>query len=237
MKKIKVKLLPLRCLLFVFSFLCLAMITGNSADELIHWWSIICSICNIITILLLLWICKKENITYKQLLNWEKGNTKVISIVIGIIATLVIGMGGMYIAGFFVYGKFPYMATFMIAPIPLWLAIINIFILPITTTMAEDGLYLGYAMNINKNKWVAILFPAFFYALQHSFIPILFDWKYIVYRLFSFLPLTIIFCYWYYKKRNPIPIMVGHFVINIVTAAQIVVTSASPELFKIMQQM
>ena len=41
------------------------------------------------------------------------------------------GTLGMYLAGFICYGKFPYAAPMMIAPIPLVLAIINCVILPI----------------------------------------------------------------------------------------------------------
>ena len=42
----------------------------------------------------------------------------------------------------------------------------------------------------------------FFYAIQHSFIPMLLDGRYIMYRFLSFLPLTLWICYWYYKNRK-----------------------------------
>jgi membrane protease YdiL (CAAX protease family) len=122
----------------------------------------------------------------------------------------------------------------MLQPIPLALSIINIFILPITTTMAEDGLYLGIGVNQIKNKYIATLFPAFFYALQHSFIPFLLDTKFIIYRFISFFPLTIIFCVYYYRKRDPLPIMIGHFIINIATVIQIFIISMFPTLYESM---
>ena len=74
-------------------------------------------------------------------------------------------------------------APMMIAPIPPYLALINIFILPLTTTIAEDGLYLGYGINGFPSKWAAVFVPAFFYALQHSFIPTIFDVKFMTYLL------------------------------------------------------
>ena len=52
--------------------------------------------------------------------------------------------------------------------------------------------------------------------------------KFIIYRFISFLPLTILFCIYYYRKRNPLPIMVGHFIINIATVFQIFIMSMSP---------
>ena len=122
----------------------------------------------------------------------------------------------------------------MIAPIPLWLAIINVFVLPVSTAFAEEGIYLGCGVNQIKNKYVAILVPAFFFALQHSFIPTLFDIRYIIYRFLSFLSLTIILCWYYHKHRNPLPIMVGHAVIDVATVAQILMTSAIPGFYDMM---
>lgn len=228
-------ILPLRCLLFILSGLLLTLAAQKELSQLTQWWSILVSGCNIVTLIIVLRICKAEQISFKKLINWKKGRTKGREFLVTIIAVVAIGIGGMYLAGFIVYAKFPYLAAMMIAPIPLWLAVINIFVLPITTTIAEDGLYLGYAVNRLNSKWAAVFLPAFFYALQHSFVPLLFDWKYIFYRFLSFLPLTILFCFWYYKKRNPAPIMAGHFAINLATVFQILMTSASPELFEIMK--
>ncbi|GBU28012.1 hypothetical protein R84B8_01569 [Treponema sp. R8-4-B8] len=167
-----------------------------------------------------------------DLINYKKGNTKIWTVIFVSIITLSIGFSGMYLAGFICYDIFPYMPVMMLHPIPIALSIINIFILPITTTIAEDGLYLGIGVNQIKNKYMAILFPAFFYALQHSFIPFLLDTKFIIYRFISFFPLTIIFCIYYYHKRNPLPIMVGHFIINIATVIQIFVMSMFPTLYE-----
>jgi len=112
----------------------------------------------------------------------------------------------------------------------MWLAIANIFVLPITTTLAEDGLYLGI-LNQTGSKFVLIT-SAFFYALQHSFIPLLPDPSFRAYRFLSFLPLTVIMCVWYSKTKNPLPFMVGHFIINLATIAQIVLVSAMPGIFE-----
>lgn len=219
-------IMSLRIILFIFIGLLLMLVTNNSLIELSQWWSIIISIANIITIIVLLKLAHRENITYSKLINWNKNTIKFKNILLMVFAIFIIGMLGMFLAGSLVYFEFPYLAEIMIMPIPLWLAVINAFILPLTTTTAEDGLYLGYSINRISNKWLAILLPAFFYAFQHSFIPLLFDYKYIIYRFLSFLPLTILFCYWYYKKRDPIPIMIGHFLLNTATVIQIIFSSA-----------
>ncbi|MDD2371939.1 MAG: CPBP family glutamic-type intramembrane protease [Firmicutes bacterium] len=228
MKNLKlVFILSFRIILFISVGLLLSLVSNRSLSNLNQWWSIIISIVNFFTLIMLYRLIKKENMSYRKMINWGKSNLKMSVIVFYIFLIILIGMIGMFLAGFLVYGDFPYLAIFMIKPIPFQLALINIFILPLTTTLAEDGLYLGYSVNRINNKWLAILLPAFFYALQHSFIPLLFDFSYMSYRFLSFLPLTIIFTFWYYKKRDPVPIMISHFIINIGTVIQIAIASAN----------
>lgn len=226
-------LLPFRCIFFILFFIIGSFITGKSLDEISNIWSVVASVVNIVTILLLVFLTKKNG-GYAKLINYEKGKTKPKQIVGMIFLVVFVGMGGMYLAGFICYGVIPYAAPMMIAPIPLWLAIINVLLLPVSTALAEDGLYLGCGVNQIKNKYAAVLVPAFFFALQHSFIPVLFDFRYIIYRFLSFLPLTIILCHNYYKKRNPLPIMVGHTVIDVATVVQILMTSAIPGFYEMM---
>lgn len=226
-------LLPFRCIVFALIFIISSVITGKGLYEISNIWSIVASAVNVVTILLLILLTKKKG-GYAKLINYEKGKTKPKQLAGMIFLVVLIGMGGMYLAGFICYGIIPYAAPMMIAPIPLWLAIINVPLLPITTALAEDGLYLGCGVNQIKNKYAAILVPAFFFALQHSFIPTLFDVRYIIYRFISFLPLTVILCHNYHKKRNPLPIMIGHAVIDMATVAQILMTSAIPGFYDTM---
>ena len=226
-------LLPFRCIIFVLIFIIGSLITGKNFDEISNIWSIAARVVNVVTLLLLV-LSTRKNGGYARLINYEKGRTKPKQIVGMIFLVVLVGMGGMYLAGFICYGVIPYAAPMMIAPIPLWLAIINVFLLPVSTALAEDGLYLGCGVNQIKNKYAAVLVPAFFFALQHSFIPTIFDFRYIIYRFLSFLPLTIILCHNYYKKRNPLPIMVGHAVIDVATVVQILMTSAIPGFYEMM---
>lgn len=236
MSKLKF-LLPIRFIMFILIFIIGSYITKNELNDISNWWSIVATIVNIITILLLVFISKKMNIGYLKLINYEKGKTKIKQVIIISLIVLFVGTFGMYLAGFICYGKFPYAAPMMIAPIPLVLAIINFIVLPLTVPFAEDGLYLGCGVNSFKNKYMAIFIPAFFYALQHSFIPTLFDGKYIIYRFLSFLPLTVILCWYYRKHKNPVPIMIGHALIEIASVVMILMTSISPELYQTMLNM
>lgn len=229
-------LLPFRCIIFFLIFIISSAVLNKSLDEISNIWSVVATVVNIITIFILI-LATKKNGGYLKLINYEKGKTSVKQVILITLLVLLVGMGGMYLAGFVCYGVIPYAAPMMIAPIPLWLAVINVVLLPVSTALAEDGLYLGCGVNNIENKYLAILLPAFFFALQHSFIPFLFDIRYIIYRFLSFLPLTIILCIHYHKNRNPLPIMIGHAVIDIATVVQIVLTSAIPGFYDLMCSM
>lgn len=227
-------LLPMRCLLFIFAFSFCCVITQKNLTEISHWWTIIASVINIVTIAVLCSICKHNGTTYCEMIRCQKGKRNIFKGFLFIAVMLMTGIGGMYLAGWLCYGRLPYFAPMMIAPIPPYLAILNIFILPVTTAIAEDGIYLGYGVNSFKSKPAAVLIPAFFYALQHSFIPTIFDMKFITYRFLSFLPLTIWICFQYHKRNSISYIMAGHWVLNMATTVQIVITSFKPEFYNMM---
>lgn len=227
-------LLPIRSIVFLLVFVACSAMAKTEISQIGHWWSMIAVVVNILTILLLVYAAGRKGQSFGQLINYRKGSTRWAAIVFVSLGILVVGMAGMYLAGFLVYGNLFYAPPVMIAPIAKWIAIVNVVLLPVSTTFAEEGLYLGCGVNQIKNKYVAVLVPAFFYALQHCFIPTLFDGRYILYRFLSFLPLTILLCWYYYRKRNPVPIMVGHALIDVATAAQIVATSTIPGFYEAM---
>ena len=226
-------LMPLRSILFILVFLTVSAVTGKDLADISNIWSVAASVINILFVLSLVLITRKQ-VGYLKLINYEKGKTrpKQVFAMIGII--LLVGMAGMYLAGWICYGVIPYAAPMMIAPIPVVPAVINLIVLPVSTALAEDSLYLGCGVRQIENKFVAILVPAFFFAVQHSFIPTLPDVRYIIYRFISFLPLTVILCMHYHKHKNPLSIMIGHAVIDVATAGQILATSVIPGFYEMM---
>ena len=226
-------LLPLRSLIFILVFITVSAVTGKDLSDISNIWSVAASVINILFVLSLVLITRKQG-GYLKLINYEKGKTrpKQVFAMIGII--LLVGMAGMYLAGWICYGVIPYAAPMMIAPIPPVLAVINLIVLPVSTALAEDSLYLGCGVRQFENKLTAIIVPAFFFAIQHSFIPTLPDVRYIIYRFISFLPLTVILCMHYHKHKNPLPIMIGHAVIDVATAGQILATSVIPGFYEMM---
>ena len=225
--------MPLRSLVFIVVFVLISVIASKELQDISNTWSVVASALNIITILALIFMTKNDG-GFKKLINYEKGRTTPKQAIGMSILIVCLGMGGMFLAGFICYGIIPYAPPMMIAPVPVSLAVINLILLPVSTALAEDSIYLGCGVNTIKNRYLSVILPSFFFALQHSFIPTLPDARYMVYRFLSFLPLTIVLCIIYRKQRNPMPIMIGHAIIDLLTAGQILATSAIPGFYEMM---
>ena len=235
-RKILPFLMPARSLIYIAVFILISVIAGKPLREVSSTWSVVASCVSIITIAALIVLTKNVG-GLKKLINYEKGKTSP-KLAIGMsILVLCLGMGGMYLAGFLCYRVIPYGAPVMVAPVPVPLAAVNLILLPVSTAIAENSIYLGCGVNAMKNRYLSVILPAFFFALQHSFIPTLPDIKFMVYRFLSFLPLTIVLCIIYRKNRNPMPIMIGHAVIDLSTAGMIMATSAVPGFYDMMTKL
>lgn len=237
MKKSLPYIMPIfRSVLFIIGGLFFATLSNQSLDDNAKWWPILCILFNIITILVLVLVSKYERSSFKDLINYNKEQINIKNIVIIVVIMLSIGVGGLFAFGFAIYGHIP---TILIQPIPIWIAIINMILLPITIVFAELPLYYGYSFNKIKestgNKLIAMSYIAFFYALQHSFIPLLFDWKYMLFRFLSFLPLLIVLGIMYNKKKALTPLMIGHGFLDLATGIQILISSLFPAIFEVMQ--
>ena len=232
-RKILPFLMPARSLVFIVVFVLISVIARKELQDISNTWSVVASAVNIITVAALIFMTKNDG-GFKKLINYEKGKTTPKQVVGMSVLIICLGMGGMFLAGFLCYGIIPYAPPMIIAPVPAPLAVINLILLPVSTALAEDSIYFGCGVNTIKNRYLSAILPSFFFALQHSFIPTLPDVRYMVYRFLSFLPLTIVLCIIYRKNRNPMPIMIGHAIIDILTAGQILATSAIPGFYDMM---
>lgn len=233
-------LLPVfRTALFIiagFSLILIFPFRGDSLISVSKWWAILTLIVNIITIVIVFLLTRKEGIKYRDLFDYSRNSKmKLKEILFVIIMMLLLGMGGLWTISYVVYGYIP---VTMIQPLPLYAAILVFLFLPITTVLAELPLYLGYCVPrlkaITNNEVISITYPLFFYALQHSFVPLIIDFKHILARFVMFIPLIIMIGIWYYRKKTILPLMIGHGLLDLMTAIQLLLVSIYPSIFDIM---
>lgn len=70
-------LLPIRSIVFVLVFVIGALAAHKHVDEISNWWSIIAVVVNIMNILLLVYAARRNGKTYWELINYQKGKTRL----------------------------------------------------------------------------------------------------------------------------------------------------------------
>lgn len=229
----------LRVILFILAGLLLfawPSFKAKNLSDVSIWWPLYSIVVNIITIGILVYLAKKEGKNYWSLLNLnfdKKQNQKDILIAVPIM--LVLGIGGLLSISYLVYGYMPLTNTH---PLPIWAAITVVILLPVTFVLSEIPFYLGYCAprlkEIGKSELFSIAYPLFFYALQHSFIPLLFDFKHILARFLMFIPLLFMMGIWYNRKKNLIPLMAGHGLLDVFIGIQLLMVSIYPSIYEMM---
>ncbi|MBN2780504.1 MAG: hypothetical protein JXR21_00905 [Candidatus Marinimicrobia bacterium] len=217
--------------------LCLPSFRDKDLNAVAPWWPLICIAVNLITLAVLYRIVKKEGRNLRSLLGERKGaSSRRKDIPIAIALMLVLGLGGLWGFSTLIYGRMPVDG---IQPLPVWAALIVLIFLPLSVVLSELPLYLGYcAAGIRETAGksrLAIIYPLFFYALQHSFIPLLFDVRHMVSRFLIFVPLLIMIGIWYERKRDLLPLMIGHGVLDLFTGIQLLIVSLDPSIYDMMR--
>jgi membrane protease YdiL (CAAX protease family) len=102
--------------------------------------------------------------------------------------------------------------------LPSWAYFYSVLIWWIIWSTTEELTYQSYCLPRLINKYgqlKTLLFIGFFWALQHSFLPLIFDWRYIIWRFVAFFPLVICLIIAYKKTGIITPVIIAHALMDI----------------------
>jgi|SRR5208337_1245396 len=103
--------------------------------------------------------------------------------------------------------------------LPLWGVIYSSSVWWLIWSATEEITYQGYALPrlevLFRSQWKAVAVVGFWWALQHCFIPLVLDWKYIAWRFLAFLPGVVAFALLYLRVRRLSPFIVAHWPMDI----------------------
>jgi uncharacterized protein len=127
-------------------------------------------------------------------------------------ACLVFILGGVYAAGWLVYGA-PSQPYFF-GPLPLPAALYGVLVFPFIWGLTEQMTYNGYLLPrfqvLCRSTSAAIAMVAFVWSLQHAFMPLTFDARFMVFRLLSSVPESIFVTLLYLRLRRLVPLAISH---------------------------
>ena len=127
-------------------------------------------------------------------------------------ACLVFILGGVHAAGWLVYGSLtpPYFS----GPLPLPAALYGVLVWPFIWGLTEQMTYNGYLLPrfqiLCRSTSLAIAMVAFVWSLQHVFMPLTFDARFMAFRLSSSVPESIFVTLVYLRLRRLIPLAISH---------------------------
>lgn len=186
-----------RSVLFIIAQAVIALVlaaTGavNPWQAAAGWWTFMAILANVASIFLLVYVFRLEGKRFLDILRFRREGRG--SDLLYLLATVVIGLPlaaiPMNILAAVLFGD-PLIPTHMMfQPLPLWAFILS-FLFPLTIAFAELPTYFGYVMprlaDQLKNGWSAWGLASFFLGIQHSFLPLIFDGRFFVWRLGAYM--------------------------------------------------
>jgi membrane protease YdiL (CAAX protease family) len=130
--------------------------------------------------------------------------------------SLVFILGGVYAAGWVLYGTLT--QPFVFAPLPLPAALYATLVFPFIWGLVEQMTYNGYLLPrfqvLCRSTVLAVAIVAFVWSLQHAFMPLTLDPRYMLFRFVSSIPSSIFMTLMYLRLRRLLPLAIAHALMN-----------------------
>ncbi len=184
------------------------------------WWSVYGTLVDIGCLALMARLTRAESIGIRDLigrirLRWGR------DVLVGIGYFLLIFpvfLGGSFLSSLLVYGSWdPQRNLYLLAvrALPLWGVIYSLTVWWMISPATEETTYQAYALPrieaLSGHSWVAVLIVVFWWTLQHCALPLIPDWRYVVFRFVAFLPGVLLLTLIYLRTRRLPPIIVAHW--------------------------
>lgn len=211
-----------QCIFFVIF---LMMRDSSPWEQAANWWPFSVTFTNIVCVFLLRKLYGLENRKFKDFFVFERGTIAKSILMMSII--LIICMPIAFLPnlalGSLLFGDMNVAVDLFYRPLPIIAAWIAFFSFPMTMPFGELTVYFGYVMPrlevITKRKWVAVMLPVLFLSFQHAALPLLFDLRFVVWRLFMFLPFAFFLAIIVRWKPKLFPyILISHFLIDVMSS-------------------
>ena len=165
--------------------------------------------------LALLWrFTRREGIGLFDLVGFERsrlGRDLLLGLAL-IPASLLFIFGGTYAGGWIVYGAVQ--QPYFLGGLPLWASLYGVLVFPFLWGLTEQMTYNGYLLPrfqvLSRSTSVAVAVVAFVWAMQHAFMPLTFDAKFMAYRLLASVPNSLFETLLYLRLRRVVPFALSH---------------------------
>lgn len=175
-------------------------LAGSTAawESAANWWPYVVSAANLICLVVLIWLFRKEGRRYWDLFKIRRQFLKSDLLVLGGLLVLLGPIGYLPNVGLarLLFGDPQSTLDLILRPLPLWAAYTSLLVFPVTQGLVELVTYFLYAMPELERRglpgWGALSLASIFLALQHVAVPLLFNLPFIIWRGLMFLPFALL---------------------------------------------
>lgn len=199
------------------------------------WWPLVAVVVSVLTAVLLAWAAGREGLRYRDLLSIRRDTRR--GDLLGALVVFLLSGPPAYLPmqwlSTALFGDPQAAPALMFRPLPPGWAGFLFVAFPLSVALTELPAYFGYAMPrllaldgaadsgsfVRDSLARGVLLPVFFLAAQHATLPLLFDWRFIVWRLGMFLPFALLVGVALRRRPTLMPyLMAGHFLIDLSSA-------------------
>jgi hypothetical protein len=204
----------------------------------VAWWPLVAVIVSLLTAAVLTRAARREGLRYTDLLSISRGTAR--RDLLGFLVVMLLSGPLAYLPmqwlSAALFGDPQAASALMFQPLPpAWAAFLFIAF-PLAVALTELPAYFGYVMPrlealsgrsdsdqsasfLKGSLSAAVLLPVFFLAAQHATLPLIFDWRFIVWRVVMFLPFALLLGIALHRRPTLMPyLMAGHFFIDLSSA-------------------
>lgn len=191
------------------------------------WWSIYGTLVDIGCLLLMARLTRAEGIRIRDLIgkaHLRRGR----DVFLGLGYYLLIFpcfLGGSMLSSLLVYGSIgPHLAPGQLygRALPFWALLYTLSVWWMIWSPTEETTYQGYVLPrleaLFGRQWAPVVVVGFWWTLQHSALPLILDWRYIVWRFGSFVPGVFVTIMIYRRTRRLPPLIIAHWPMDIAAA-------------------
>jgi hypothetical protein len=209
-------MLVARCALFVGlqGLFAVGFLLGGEADPwraAADWWLAWFTIVNIATLLLLQRALAREGRRLRDLYRVRRDSLRpdLAWVAVVLLAAGPLGFLPNILIGQALWGDSQVGADLGFRAVPVWVAVTTLLVFPIVQAAAELPTYFGYVMPrlqaLHGWRARALLVAAGVLSLQHVFLPLLFDWRFVAWRGLMFLPFALWIGFGIYRRPAILP--------------------------------
>jgi hypothetical protein len=198
--------------------------TDDSWNASVAYWPVTITITNLICLGLLDRLTHREGINLLDLIDFDHRHVALDLLtavaVLVICAPLVLLPN--YALSLWLFGDINAPSAIFFRPLPYWVALACLVLFPFTVALAELPTYFAYVMPrlavLSRRPWLAWLLASLWLGLQHVALPLLFDWRFVIWRALMFMPFALFLgaCLLWRPRLLPY-LMVGHGLLDFVT--------------------